>query len=246
MACQGIVGFEPRRAKARERLDELRNGRPIPGRMKAEIRRELERLDLLRKQIAEIETERDALLGPVEAAKPSPGAQLLKLEASDPSLRQCLRHDVDHFRIFRRNARALPSSRVKPAVTASLMCAVFRLVNRDCSLPLHRQRASPACRRSNASRAAASNKTTFTNVDASPSFEMILPEVFAILNSGSRNSVPTHSDGGSTSWLSGSASPMMSLAGRPLRSSRFLRNPPLRASATRDRRFIKLKSRLEF
>jgi len=38
------------RAKARERLDELRtgDGRPIPGRMKAEIRRELERLNLLR------------------------------------------------------------------------------------------------------------------------------------------------------------------------------------------------------
>jgi transposase len=86
MACQGIVGFEPRRAKARERLDELRNGRPIPGRMKAEIRRELERLDLLRKQIAEIETERDALLGPVEAAKPSPGAQLLKLRGIGPKL----------------------------------------------------------------------------------------------------------------------------------------------------------------
>ena len=64
MACEGIVGFEPRRAKARERLDELRtgDGRPIPGRMKAEIRRELERLELLRKQIAEIEAERDALL----------------------------------------------------------------------------------------------------------------------------------------------------------------------------------------
>jgi hypothetical protein len=38
--------------------------------MKAEIRRELERLELLRKQIAEIEAERDALLSPVEAAKP--------------------------------------------------------------------------------------------------------------------------------------------------------------------------------
>ncbi len=91
MACQGIVGFEPRRAKARERLDELRtgDGRPIPGRMKAEIRRELERLELLRKQIAEIEAERDALLCPVEAAKPSPGAQLLKLRGIGPSLRQC-------------------------------------------------------------------------------------------------------------------------------------------------------------
>ena len=76
-----MSGFEPRRAKARERLDELRtgDGRPIPGRMKAEIRRELERLDLLRKQIAEIETERDALLSPVEAAK---GAVIVALRSS--------------------------------------------------------------------------------------------------------------------------------------------------------------------
>ena len=92
MACQGIVGFEPRRAKARERLDELRtgDGRPIPGRMKAEIRRELERLELLRKQIAEIEAERDALLSPVEAAKPSPGAQLLKLRGIGPEFASVL------------------------------------------------------------------------------------------------------------------------------------------------------------
>ncbi len=92
MACQGIVGFEPRRAKARERLDELRtgDGRPIPGRMKAEIRRELERLELLRKQIAEIEAERDALLSPVEAAKRSPGAQLLKLRGIGPEFASVL------------------------------------------------------------------------------------------------------------------------------------------------------------
>ena len=38
---------------------------------------------------------------------------------------------------------------------------------------------------------------------------------------------------GRTSQLSGSASPITSLAGRPLRSSRFLRNPASTASATR-------------
>ena len=52
MACQGITGFEPMRANARERLGELRtgDGRAIPERMKAEIRRELDRLALLRQQ----------------------------------------------------------------------------------------------------------------------------------------------------------------------------------------------------
>src|ERR1700757_3136963 len=50
MACQGIAGFEPMQAKARERLGELRtgDGRPIPERMKAEITCEMELLDLLR------------------------------------------------------------------------------------------------------------------------------------------------------------------------------------------------------
>jgi transposase len=42
MACQGITGFEPMRANAREKLAELRtgDGRAIPERMKAEIRRD--------------------------------------------------------------------------------------------------------------------------------------------------------------------------------------------------------------
>ena len=39
MACQGIVGFEPRRAKARERLDELRTGDGRPGPQPLEKRR---------------------------------------------------------------------------------------------------------------------------------------------------------------------------------------------------------------
>jgi hypothetical protein len=88
---QGVDGV-PRncrvRAKARERLDELRtgDGRPIPVRMKAEIRRELERLELLRKQIAEIEAERDALLSPVGQAVTRCSA----LEASRHRTRVCV------------------------------------------------------------------------------------------------------------------------------------------------------------
>lgn len=86
MASQGIVGFEPMRSKSRDLLDNLRtgDGRPLPERMKAEITRELKRLELLRKQIAEIEAERDALLRPCETTEPSPGAQLLKLRGIGP------------------------------------------------------------------------------------------------------------------------------------------------------------------
>jgi transposase len=108
MACQGIVGFEPMRAKARERLDELRTGdaRPIPERMKAEVRRELERLELLRKQIAEIEAERDALLHPVAAAEPSPGAQLLRLRGIGPEFASVLWHEGLYRRFANRRQLA--------------------------------------------------------------------------------------------------------------------------------------------
>ena len=66
MACQGIAGFEPMCASAREKLRELRTGdvRAIPQRMKAEIRRELDRLELLPQQIADVKAERDALFAP--------------------------------------------------------------------------------------------------------------------------------------------------------------------------------------
>jgi transposase len=92
MACQGIAGFEPMRANARARLAELRtgDGRAIPERMKAEIRRELDRLELLRRQIAEVEAERDALLHAEGAASNSPGAQLMKLRGIGPEFASVL------------------------------------------------------------------------------------------------------------------------------------------------------------
>ena len=85
---------------ARQRLAELRtgDGRPIPERMKAEIGRELDRLALLRSQIAEVEAERNALLSAGTKAElgteaeeretDSPGAQLMKLRGIGP---RCLR-----------------------------------------------------------------------------------------------------------------------------------------------------------
>jgi len=92
MACQGIAGFEPMRANPRERLAELRtgDGRLIPERMKAEIRRELDRLELLRKQIVEAEAERNALLCAGEAPHDSPGAQLVKLRGIGPEFASVL------------------------------------------------------------------------------------------------------------------------------------------------------------
>lgn len=102
MACQGISDFEPMRANARQRLAELRtgDGRPIPERMKAEIGRELDRLALLRSQIAEVEAERNALLSAGTKAElgteaeeretASPGAQLMKLRGIGPEFAMVL------------------------------------------------------------------------------------------------------------------------------------------------------------
>jgi transposase len=61
---QGVFGYEPLRRDRRRRLDELRtgDGRPLPKHLKAQISRELDRLELLLEQIKAVETERDALL----------------------------------------------------------------------------------------------------------------------------------------------------------------------------------------
>ena len=61
---QGVSDYEPLRRNRRQRLDELKtgDGRPLPPHLKAQISRELDRLELLIEQIKTVETERDALL----------------------------------------------------------------------------------------------------------------------------------------------------------------------------------------
>ena len=69
--AQGISDYEPLRRKRRERLEELRtgDGRPLPQHLKAQIGRELDRLELILQQIRSVETERDALLAPRRMAR---------------------------------------------------------------------------------------------------------------------------------------------------------------------------------
>lgn len=61
---QGISGYEPLRKNRRTRLTELQtgDGRLLPAHMKAQIGRELDRLELLLAQITAVEEERDKLL----------------------------------------------------------------------------------------------------------------------------------------------------------------------------------------
>jgi transposase len=89
---QGISDYQPLRRNRRQQLDELKtgDGRPLPPHLKAQITRELDRLELLLEQIEAVEIERDAL---ISAMKPegmnadavrSPPAILINLNGIGP------------------------------------------------------------------------------------------------------------------------------------------------------------------
>jgi transposase len=80
---QGITDYEPLH-KDRRRLEELKtgDGHPLPVHMKAQIGRELDRLELVLEQIKVVEEERDALIAAqaAEVGKPSPVTMLLEIK----------------------------------------------------------------------------------------------------------------------------------------------------------------------
>jgi transposase len=78
---QGISDYEPLRRDRRGRLDTLQtgDGRPLPGHLKAQILRELDRLELLLDQIKAVEVERDVLCG-----AQAPAAMLLDIKGIGP------------------------------------------------------------------------------------------------------------------------------------------------------------------
>ena len=84
--AQGVSGYEPLRRDRRQRLDELSTGdsRPLPGHLKRQIGRELDRLELLLEQVKAVEGERDALLAEQDAATPAPAAMLLGIKGVGP------------------------------------------------------------------------------------------------------------------------------------------------------------------
>jgi transposase len=85
LAAQGIGDYEPMRQDCRARLEGLRtgDGRPLPPRLAAEIGRALERLDLVRRQIAAVEAERAALVQEELPAR-SPAGVLMRLRGIGP------------------------------------------------------------------------------------------------------------------------------------------------------------------
>ena len=88
MFSQGVSGYEPLRRDRRQRLDELKtgDGRVLPDHLKAQIGRELARLELLLEQIKAVEAERDALVAAAKDAAPAqgPAAMLLEIKGIGP------------------------------------------------------------------------------------------------------------------------------------------------------------------
>jgi transposase len=84
---QGITDYNPMLKSRRKRLEALTtgDGRPLPAHMKAQVLRELERLELVLGQIAQVEAERDALLAPgLAAAEPDKPCAAEPIQRAEP------------------------------------------------------------------------------------------------------------------------------------------------------------------
>jgi len=92
LSGQGVRDYNPLRRNRFERLEALRtgDGRELPAMLKAEIRRELDRIALATTQLAAVERARDALIR-TDAEEPNnPAALLLKLKGLGPEFASLL------------------------------------------------------------------------------------------------------------------------------------------------------------
>lgn len=82
---QGVSGYQPLNRDRRTRLEELLtgDGRPLPSALKAQISRELDRIELLIAQIKDVEQARDAMMLAAQTSSPAP-ALLLNLKGIGP------------------------------------------------------------------------------------------------------------------------------------------------------------------
>lgn len=83
--AQGVRDYEPLRRDRRARLEDLRTGfgQPLPAHVKAQIARELDRLELLLGQIKAVEAARDAMLAK-EHERTAPAGALTALRGIGP------------------------------------------------------------------------------------------------------------------------------------------------------------------
>ena len=110
-AIHGIYDYQPLRRDRHERLEALRtaDGRPLPARLKSEIGRELQRLELVLEMIATLEAERNAIAAAKAEDHPQAGkiATLARLKGIGPEFATVLAGEV-FYRSFD-NRRQLAS-----------------------------------------------------------------------------------------------------------------------------------------
>ena len=82
LASQGIFEYEPMRKDFRDRIEGLRtgDGQPLRPHLKTEIIRELDRIDLVLRQVAAVEAERDVLVKFDSIDTEAPVVLLMKLK----------------------------------------------------------------------------------------------------------------------------------------------------------------------
>src|SRR5262249_40664882 len=105
-AIHGIYDYEPIRSDRQRRLEQLRaaDGRELPTRFKAEIRRELQRLELVLQMTQAIEKERNAIaLGkaPSTFANAKKIQDLVKVRSIGPQIATALVGEVFYRRFNR-------------------------------------------------------------------------------------------------------------------------------------------------
>jgi transposase len=92
LSGQGIRDYNPLRRDRFEQLEALRtgDGRELPPLLKAEIRRELDRIAVAATQLAAVERARDALIRTDAEGRNNPAAHLLKLKGMGPEFASLL------------------------------------------------------------------------------------------------------------------------------------------------------------
>lgn len=92
LSGQGVRDYNPLRRDCFERLEAFRtgDGRELPPMLKAEIRRELDRIAVVTTQLATVERARDALIRADAEERNNPAALLLKLKGLGPEFASLL------------------------------------------------------------------------------------------------------------------------------------------------------------
>jgi transposase len=92
LAGQGITDYDPLHKDRRIRLETMKtgDGQPLPDRLKAELSRELDVIELLLKQIVDVSAESEIAARPDEAANGSQAALLARLKGIGPQIASVL------------------------------------------------------------------------------------------------------------------------------------------------------------